>query len=403
MGLKMKHNKNIFRIGLAMITSLLSIIHADWTAITGITARNASAFATNGTNLYAGTDAGMYLSTNEGATWTAINSGLSNLNVTCIQTITGAVFAGTMGGGVFVSTNNGSGWTAVNAGLSDLNIMSLAAFGNKVYVGSDGGGVSYTTNNGSTWTTVNAGIVNKHITSFATSGNNLFALTDGGASLLVNGSTTWTVINSGFVNVIDYTVLTTSGTNIFAGTDKGVFVTSNNGASWSLMISGLTNTNATALASNAGTVFVGTDIGVFLSKNNGATWAPATAGLVSTPIIALAVSGTSLLAGTTGIGVLRRPLSEMANSDGIAMTQRELLDFKVSINQQNLYYFLPRNTSVTFKVFDIKGNLRVKAVKESVLGQNSLAIKSWNLPTGKYLLDFTTASFKTYKRLVITP
>jgi len=36
------------------------------------------------------------------------------------------LFAGTLGGGVFLSTNNGSSWTAVNAGLTNTSVQSLA-------------------------------------------------------------------------------------------------------------------------------------------------------------------------------------------------------------------------------------------------------------------------------------
>ena len=34
------------------------------------------------------------------------------------------LFAGTYGGGVFLSTNNGTNWTAVNNGLTNSNVCS---------------------------------------------------------------------------------------------------------------------------------------------------------------------------------------------------------------------------------------------------------------------------------------
>ncbi|MGH7600078.1 MAG: regulator, partial [bacterium] len=36
------------------------------------------------------------------------------------------LFAGTFGGGVFLSTNNGTNWTAVNTGLTNTVVRSLA-------------------------------------------------------------------------------------------------------------------------------------------------------------------------------------------------------------------------------------------------------------------------------------
>jgi len=51
------------------------------------------------------------------------------------------VFAGTHGGGVFVTTNNGTSWTAVNGGLTDQVVLSLAVSGSTVLAGTNGGGV----------------------------------------------------------------------------------------------------------------------------------------------------------------------------------------------------------------------------------------------------------------------
>jgi hypothetical protein len=51
----------------------------------------------------------------------------------------GNIFAGTSGLGVFLSTNNGSTWTAVDSGFSDSNsnyITSLVASGGNIFAGS---------------------------------------------------------------------------------------------------------------------------------------------------------------------------------------------------------------------------------------------------------------------------
>jgi hypothetical protein len=45
------------------------------------------------------------------------------------------LFAGTAGGGVFLSTNNGQSWTAINNGLTDLSIYSLVVSGNRIFAG----------------------------------------------------------------------------------------------------------------------------------------------------------------------------------------------------------------------------------------------------------------------------
>ncbi|HTO34828.1 MAG TPA: hypothetical protein VLZ72_01200, partial [Flavobacterium sp.] len=45
------------------------------------------------------------------------------------------IFAGTYGGGVFLSSNNGSSWTEVNNGLPSTRVLSLAISGTNIFAG----------------------------------------------------------------------------------------------------------------------------------------------------------------------------------------------------------------------------------------------------------------------------
>lgn len=71
-----------------------------------------------GTNLFAGTNGslypqynGVYLSTDNGSSWTAVNSGLTNTSILSLAVMGTNLFAGTAGSGVYRSTNNGASWT----------------------------------------------------------------------------------------------------------------------------------------------------------------------------------------------------------------------------------------------------------------------------------------------------
>ncbi|MGD0038343.1 MAG: regulator, partial [Bacteroidota bacterium] len=57
------------------------------------------------------------------------------------------IFAGIYGGGVFRSTNGGTSWTAVNSGLTDLATQSLVVSGNNLFVGTYFGDIFLSTNN----------------------------------------------------------------------------------------------------------------------------------------------------------------------------------------------------------------------------------------------------------------
>src|SRR5258707_3870270 len=75
--------------------------------------------AVKGTQLFAGTNtAGAFRSTDNGITWTAIDSGITNLSVRAMAVSGSNLFAGTESG-VFLSTNNGTSWTEVNTGLTN--------------------------------------------------------------------------------------------------------------------------------------------------------------------------------------------------------------------------------------------------------------------------------------------
>ena len=64
--------------------------------------------AISGSNIFAGTSDGVYLSTDNGNNWTAVNNGLSgnSLFVESIAISGSNIFAGTYRGGVFISNDN---------------------------------------------------------------------------------------------------------------------------------------------------------------------------------------------------------------------------------------------------------------------------------------------------------
>ncbi len=78
--------------------------------------------------LYAGTSrSGVYKSSNGGASWTAIYSGLTSTDVRVLAidpSPSATLYAGTVGG-AFKSTNGGGSWTAINAGLGNSFVLAM--------------------------------------------------------------------------------------------------------------------------------------------------------------------------------------------------------------------------------------------------------------------------------------
>jgi hypothetical protein len=76
-------------------------------------------------NIFAGTTAGSVLrSTDNGATWSVLPSGLKRV-IECIATNGSSVFVGTYGEGIWKSTDLGMTWTQPDTGLTDPSIYSM--------------------------------------------------------------------------------------------------------------------------------------------------------------------------------------------------------------------------------------------------------------------------------------
>ena len=87
--------------------------------------------AYSGNNIFAGTSAGVYLSTNNGANWT--QTSLNNQYVLSLAVNGNYVFAGCGGSGVYLSTNNGTNWTQTS--LNNRDVYALAVNGNNIFAG----------------------------------------------------------------------------------------------------------------------------------------------------------------------------------------------------------------------------------------------------------------------------
>jgi len=281
----------------------------SWTAIdSGLVIQDAiTSLAMSGNNLFAGTDCGVFLSTNNGTRWTAVSSGLPQTiyygytqqiftYVNALAVSGQDLFAGT-NYGVYLSTNNGASWTAVDSDLTPT-VNALAVSDNAIFAGTANLGIYRSTNNGTSWTAVDSGITDSaYVFSLAVSGNNIFAGTSNGVFLSTNNGTSWKAVDSGLPSFTYVNALAVSGNTIFAGMSTGIFVSTNKGTSWTAIDAGLTETYILSLAASGDTIFAGSDgNGVFLSTNNGAHWSAV--GLPIADVRSLAVSGGTIFAGS---------------------------------------------------------------------------------------------------------
>jgi len=140
--------------------------------------------AGGGMNLFAGTgNDGIFRSTNFGNDWTAGN-GIVNLWTWCLaaaQDGSGNIFAGT-DGGVFISSDNGSNWNVVNNGLTKIVVYAMVTKGSNIFAGTKFGGIFLSTNNGVNWTSINSDF-SDHVLSLGVNDDYLFAGIAGGGRI----------------------------------------------------------------------------------------------------------------------------------------------------------------------------------------------------------------------------
>ncbi len=251
----------------------------------------------------AGTDHGVYVSSDSGAHWAA-----GGLPATLRVWVVGfdvrdpsRLFAGTDGSGVFLSTDSGTTWTAESSGLSDRTVRSLA-FGSDGVAAGTNHGVALSPD-GTAWH--DGGLDQYSISSLAIAANSpslvLVAATDRGD--LSNGylfrfgspSASWQALQSGLPSAAVVTSvaagpLTSSVTKrpLVVTTSKGTFRSGDSGATWTASTGvpeNLTLTTAVISPLDPSLVYAGADQGgsnggdLLRSTDGGSSFTAADAGL----------------------------------------------------------------------------------------------------------------------------
>ena len=326
------------------------------------------------------------------------------------------LFLGTIYAGAFLSTNNGTSWTAIDSGLTSKNVNSLVVTGTNLFAGTGGeefdGNVFLTTNNGISWTAVKSGLpTNMIVFCLAVSGTNLFSGTNTGVFLSTNNGASWTAVNSG-LTYTDVVAFAVSGTNLFAGTaSHGVFLSTNNGTSWTDINSGLINKHVTSFAVDGTNLFVGIQgSGVFLSTNNGTNWTAINSGLTNLAVRSLTIIGPFLYAGTDVRPALwRRLLSDIKTTVKESSTNRLPTRLILSQNYPNPFnpsttisFSLPSKSFVILKILDILGREVSTLVNEELpAGNHSWQWNATNTSSGIYFYRLQTGLFTETKKIIL--
>jgi len=208
----------------------------------GLTSTVVHPMLVNGTRLFAGTEDGVFISDDGGANWVASNQGLTISKITNFVLTSTGIFAGTDDQGVFYSTDNGATWLAKNTGLNNLDVKTLMINNARLFAGTDGGGVYYSDNLGANWTQSNSGLSSWFISHITSKDNKLFVSTNYKLYISNDNGLNWTALNTPFSHEILCSV--NYNNYMFLGIDgDGVAYTTDYGQTWTLWNDGLQNKN----------------------------------------------------------------------------------------------------------------------------------------------------------------
>ncbi len=166
--MKMRFRKTIL-ITISAVIGIFHVANGQSTTTNDNKEFRVSCTAISGNNLFAGTDNGVYLSTNSGEKWIPINNGLpEKTGIYKIVASGSSLFLWLSNYSWFMSTNNGTNWKAANVGLADTKINDVALFRNKLFAATDKG-LFMSDDNGLNWAAIPK--MAKELSSFLTSEN----------------------------------------------------------------------------------------------------------------------------------------------------------------------------------------------------------------------------------------
>jgi len=177
--------------------------------------------------IYAGTDGGVFRSSDQGESWQPWSNGLSGYGLLINDLMVasdGHLWAATFGGGVYFQRNNTTDWLPFIEGLPEgaaRKAWSLLEQGTHTLVGTEGGVYRWDINS---W--MPFGLQNQIVHALATSSNTFYAGTrSGGVFERVASPGSWNALNEGWPGdmLVDDLLISPVCNAIFAATRDGVW------------------------------------------------------------------------------------------------------------------------------------------------------------------------------------
>jgi photosystem II stability/assembly factor-like uncharacterized protein len=418
---------------------------------TGMFNRTVNAMTASGTDIYAGTNDGIYRIVGTEPNWTPIPLGLPTAMIYSLAVSDNIVVAGMYGGGVHRSTDNGVSWSSGGEGLPYwAPAVALLMRDNNLLAGMYDG-IYRSTDNGATWSAAKNGLTDTSVTVLAANDTYIFAGTNQGGGVYRSGDNgaNWIRLNPNMAPLY-VEAIAVSGSTILAGSNtKNLKLSTDNGDHWTTMNSGLTNDYIPSIATNgksvvlacgieiyhcainemewvkselpAGSFFITSmtaqkndffattnNLHVLHSSDSGATWRYIDGGLPESNLMKIAVGSTNLFVGTAGKSLWRRPLSEITSSASLEPSH-QLRSTAIYIHPNPvqssgiLTYQIDTRAWVSITIHDALGHIVAQPVVAAMqeAGEHQLALPTDGLAAGVYLCSVNTGGVERIVRFVV--
>jgi hypothetical protein len=306
--------KKHFYLGMMMVVALALAV-----TLAGCGGGGGGSNGPTGPTIYAGTEGGLAISTNNGVSFINYTNGLGDTNVWDIYVSGSTVYAATSGG-LAISTDGGKTFTNYTSGMSNTTVYKVYVSGSKVYAATDGG-LAISSDGGHTFTnysdfgSVNDICVSGDTVYVATDGGGLKVSTDGGktvhdtyksgtycAAVYLSNSTLYLVINGQLYTALDSNLSSlqtlsaagnniqgvyVSGSNIYAEkqNNQGLSISTDSGTTFTPYSSGFTTYNSiNDMYVSGSAIYVATDAGLVISSDGGKTFTNHTSGMADTSV-----------------------------------------------------------------------------------------------------------------------
>ncbi len=316
----------------------------------GISATRVSGLHLSGNRIYASVFGnGVFYSDDQGTTWTEMNAGLNHTReISFIKSYGSDLYAGS-NDGLFRSVNGGN-WTSLRGNNSFASISGFVIKDNYFFTANPFSGIYRSADTGVTWNLKINGLTDSMVSGLEAIGNNIYTCTTRGIFRSIDNGDNWTSMNSGLPNLNTYK-LASSGRFLFTLNNYGVFYYDTLVGNW-LQV----NPNV------GGSYSISTDDSVLYVENyygdvysclyDGSTWVCSGLGLLDVSTNTVISDGANLYAGTEGNGMMinRIILTSTTNHD-----QHDKFNIYPNPSDGNIFITNPGKSPAKIQILDITG------------------------------------------------